>query len=93
MEKESIMGTLVTDFTMIRSGAFHRANGGYLIIRADELFKNFFSWEAIKRAIRNKEIMIEDSTDQLGYLTTKTLKPEPIPLQVKFILVGNPIYY
>ena len=93
VEKESIMGTLVTDFTMIRSGAFHKANGGYLIIRADELFKNYFSWEAMKRAVRNKEIMIEEAADQLGYLTTKTLKPEPIPLQVKIILVGNPMYY
>jgi predicted ATP-dependent protease len=93
VEKESIMGTLVTDFTMIRKGSLHSANGGYLIIRAEELFKNFFSWEALKRAIRNKEIMIEEATDQLGYLTTKTLKPEPIPLNVKVILVGNPLYY
>jgi lon-related putative ATP-dependent protease len=93
VEKESIMGTLVTDFTMIRSGALHNANGGYLIIRADELFKNYFSWDAVKRAIRNKEIMIEEAADQLGYLTTETLKPEAIPLQVKIILVGNPLYY
>lgn len=93
VEKESMMGTLVTDFTMIRKGSLHSANGGYLIIRAEELFKNYFSWEALKRAIRNKEIMIEEATDQLGYMTTKTLKPESIPLHVKVILVGNAWYY
>ena len=93
VEKESMMGTLTTDFTMIRKGSLHAANGGYLIIRAEELFKNYFSWEALKRALRNKELMIEEAADQLGYLTTKTLKPEPIPLQVKIILIGNPVYY
>ncbi|MFM1794993.1 MAG: hypothetical protein RL642_1378 [Bacteroidota bacterium] len=93
VEKESIMGSLITDFTMIRKGSLHKANGGYLIIKASELFKNPFSWEALKRAIRNKEIVIEDIGEQLGYLTTKTLKPDPIPLQVKVILVGQPMYY
>jgi len=93
VEKESLMGSLITDFTMIRKGSLHKANGGYLIIKAPELFKNYFSWEALKRAVRNKEIVIEDIGEQLGYLTTKTLKPDPIPLQVKLILVGQPIYY
>jgi predicted ATP-dependent protease len=93
VEKESLMGSLITDFTMIRKGSLHKANGGYLIIKAPELFKNYFSWEALKRAIRNKEIVIEDIGEQLGYLTTKTLKPDAIPLQVKVILVGQPIYY
>jgi hypothetical protein len=65
----------------------------YMRIKAPELFKNYFSWEALKRAVRNKEIVIEDIGEQLGYLTTKTLKPDPIPLQVKLILVGQPIYY
>ena len=93
VEKESIMGSLVTDFTMIRKGSLHKANGGYLIIRASELFKNYFSWEALKRSIRNKEIMIEEATEQLGYLSTRTLKPQAIPLNVKVILVGNTLYY
>jgi lon-related putative ATP-dependent protease len=93
VEKESIMGSLITDFTMIRKGTLHVANGGYLIIKASELFKNFFSWEALKRAIRNKEIIIEEIGEQLGYLTTKTLKPDPIPLHVKVILVGNSMFY
>ncbi len=93
VEKEPLMGSLITDFTMIRRGSLHKANGGYLIIKVAELFKNIFSWEALKRAIRNKEIVIEDVGEQLGYLTTKTLKPAPIPLQVKVILVGHPVYY
>lgn len=93
VEKESFMGSLVTDFTMIRKGSLHKANGGYLIIRASELFKNYFSWEALKRSMRNKEIMIEEATEQLGYLTTRTLKPEAIPLNVKVVLVGSVFYY
>ena len=93
VEKESMMGSLITDFTMIRKGSLHKANGGYLIIKASEILKNFFSWEALKRSVRNKEIIIEDIGEQLGYLTTKTLKPDPIPLQVKVVLVGHPFYY
>lgn len=93
IEKESMMGSLITDFTMIRKGSLHKANGGYLIIKASELFKNFYSWEALKRALRNREIVVEDIGEQLGYLTTKTLKPDPIPLQVKVVLVGPPLYY
>jgi lon-related putative ATP-dependent protease len=93
VEKESVMGTLVTDFTMIRKGAMHDANGGYLIIRVQELLKNYFSWEALKRAIRNKEIVIDEAMDQFSYMATRTLKPDPIPLDVKVILVGSPFYY
>jgi lon-related putative ATP-dependent protease len=93
VEKESIMGSLITDFTMIRKGSLHVANGGYLIIRASELFKNYFSWEALKRSLRTKHITIEEVAEQLGYLSTKSLKPDPIPLTVKVVLVGNPIYY
>jgi predicted ATP-dependent protease len=93
VEKESVMGALVTDFTMMRKGSLHSANGGYLIIRAEELFRNFLSWEALKRALRNRQVTIEEAADQLGYLTTKSLRPEPIPLDVKLILVGTPNYY
>ncbi|HVZ55490.1 MAG TPA: ATP-binding protein [Chitinophagaceae bacterium] len=92
-EKESVLGNLVTDFTMIRAGSLHRANGGFLVIRAEELFRTFYSWEALKRALRNREVTLEDLADQLGYLSIKTLRPEPVPLQVKVILVGAPTYY
>jgi len=93
VEKESFMGTLVTDVTMIRKGSLHSANGGYLIIRIEELLKNYFSWDCLKRALKNKEIVIEEATDQLGYLSTRTLQPEPIPLDVKVILIGNAMFY
>lgn len=93
VEKESYMGTLLTDFTMIRKGALHCANGGYLIIRAEELLSNHFSWNGLKRALKNNEIHMEEVGDQLGLFTTRTLKPEPIPLDVKVILVGEPVYY
>lgn len=93
VEKESYMGTLVTDFTMIRRGALHSANGGYLILRAEELLQNYFSWDCLKRALKNREIVIEEATDQFGYVTTRTLKPEPVPLDVKVILIGNSYQY
>jgi len=89
VEKESNMGTLYTDFTMIRQGSLHTANGGYLIIRIEEILKNYFAWDCLKRALKNREVVIEEATDQLGYLTTRSLKPEPIPMNVKVILVGN----
>jgi lon-related putative ATP-dependent protease len=93
VEKESFMGMLVTDFTMIRKGSLHTANGGYLILRIEELLQNYFSWNGLKRALKNREIVIEEAADQLGYLTTRSLKPEPIPLNVKIILIGNQQIY
>ncbi|MBC6490109.1 Lon protease family protein [Flavihumibacter stibioxidans] len=93
VEKESYMGTMLTDFTMIRKGSLHAANGGYLIIRVEELLRNYFSWNALKRALKTKEIVIEEAGEQYGFFTTKTLKPEAIPLHVKVILIGHPTYY
>jgi predicted ATP-dependent protease len=93
VEKETVMGTLVTDFTMIRKGSLHSANGGYLIIRAEELLKTPFAWDALKRALRDRQAVTEDISDQLGYLTTRSLKPEPIPLQVKVMIIGSEPYH
>jgi lon-related putative ATP-dependent protease len=93
VEKESMMGTWITDHTLIRKGSLHSANGGYLIIRIEDLLKNIFSWESLKRALKNKEIVIEEAGDQWGFLTTKSLKPQPIPLNLKVILIGTPLYY
>ncbi len=94
IEYKAQFGALFTDFTMIKPGALHQANGGYLIIKVLDLLKWFFSYEALKRAIKNKEIRIEGIAEQLGYITTKTLKPDPVPLRVKTILIGDPyIYY
>lgn len=93
VEKESQMGTLYTNFTLIRKGSLHQANGGYLVIPVEELLRNFLSWDGLKRAIRNKEIVIEDPGDRLGFVTTKTLKPEPVPFQARVILIGEPLLY
>jgi len=93
VEKESYMGTWYTDLSLIRKGSLHSANGGFLIIQVEELFKNPFSWESLKRALKNKEVVIEDAGEQWGFITTKTLKPEAIPLHLKVILTGDPIYY
>jgi predicted ATP-dependent protease len=93
VEKETVMGSLVTDFTMIRRGSLHSANGGYLVVRAEELLHNAFSWDALKRAIRDRQAVIEEAADQLGYLTTRTLKPEPIPLNLKVVIIGSEYYH
>jgi lon-related putative ATP-dependent protease len=93
MERRAHFGALFTDFTMIRAGALHRANGGYLIIHALDLLKFWISYEALKRALKNKEIRLEDPAEMFGLITTKGMKPEPIPLQVKVILIGDPYLY
>jgi predicted ATP-dependent protease len=87
-------GVAVTDFTMIKAGALHRASGGYLVIDAREMLINPFVWDSLKRAIRTGEIRIEDVLEQYRFMTMVSLKPEPVPLSAKIILVGTPwIYY
>ena len=93
VEHESHMGSLVTNFTLIRGGVLHRANGGYLILPFKELLQNYFSWDGLKRAINNKEIVIEDTGERLGFLSSKSLKPDPIPLDIQVILIGAPKWY
>jgi len=93
VEYKVTYGIATTDFTMIKPGALHKANGGYLIVEAIELFKNPFSYDALKRALKNKEIKIEDVLEQYRLFSTSALKPEPIPLHVKVIIVSNPFIY
>ncbi len=93
IEKEAVYGALITDFTMIRPGALHEANGGYLVLKATDILKWYFSWEALKRAVRHQEVKIEDISEMYGFITTKTLKPEPIPLDVKLVITGDPYLY
>ncbi len=93
VEKEARFGALITDFTMIRGGSLHRANGGFIIIPVEDLFTNPLSWEGLKRALMNEEIEIEEITERLGFLTTKSLRPESIPLDAKVILTGEPQFY
>jgi lon-related putative ATP-dependent protease len=92
-EKEAQFGALITDFTMIRSGSLHKANNGFLIIPVEDLLRNQFSYEALKRAIRDKNIVIEEPQERYGFISTKSLKPEPIPLDIRVILIGNPYLY
>jgi lon-related putative ATP-dependent protease len=93
VEKEAQFGALVTDFTMIRGGSLHKANGGYLILPVEELLRNPFSYDGLKRALKTEHIVIEEAEERLGFITTKSLKPGPIPLSVKVILIGNPYLY
>ncbi len=93
IEKEAQFGALITDFTMIRGGFLHKANGGYLIIPVEELLRNPFSYEGLKRALQSERINIEELEERYGFLSTKSLKPEPIPLSTKIILIGDPYIY
>jgi lon-related putative ATP-dependent protease len=90
------MGTLMTDFLLIKPGALHRANGGYLLLDARKLLLSPFAWEALKRAIKAREIRLEQPVEATGFslVSTQTLDPEPIPLDVRVVLLGDrELYY
>ena len=87
------MGALVTDFNMIRSGALHKANGGYLILDALKLLQQPFAWEGLKQALKTREIRIESLGQMYGLISTVSLEPQPVPLNVKVILLGSPMLY
>ncbi|WP_053955331.1 Lon protease family protein [Inediibacterium massiliense] len=93
IEYKNELGALKTDFTQIKPGALHRANGGYLILQAKDLLSNLFAWNALKRALKTNQIVIEGLDKQIGYVVTSTLKPEPIPLDVKVIIIGDAYTY
>lgn len=93
IEKESQLGTLTTDFTLIRGGSLHRANGGFLIIRAEQLLRDLNVYDALKRALKAGEIRIEDLPQRVGYASVRTLSPRPIPLDVKVVLIGDSNMY
>ncbi len=93
IEKEMKMGALSTDFSMVKAGSLLRANGGYLVVEIEDLLKDLFAYDGLKRALRSSELQIEEPADRYGFLATKSLRPSPIPLNVKVILVGSSIYY
>ncbi|HLH32168.1 MAG TPA: ATP-binding protein, partial [Terriglobia bacterium] len=94
IEHVAEMGTLVTDFNLIRPGALHKANGGYLVIDARKLLLSPYAWEALKRVLQSKEIRIESIGQSLGLVSTVSLNPEPVPLNLKVVLLGErAIYY
>ena len=94
VENVSEMGTLVTNFTLIKPGALHRANGGYLILDAHKLLTHGFAWEGLKAALKSREIKIQSLEQMLSLANTVSLEPESIPLDIKVILTGEPrLYY
>jgi lon-related putative ATP-dependent protease len=93
IEQEARFGTLITDFTLIRGGSLHQANGGYIVLPVNDLIRNPLAWDSLKRALTNDVIEIEDVSEKLSFATTKSLKPQPVPLGIKVILVGRPDIY
>lgn len=94
VEHLSQWGALVTDFTLVKAGALHRANGGYLLLDAYRLLVQPFAWDSLKRVLRSREIRIESVGQMLGLVSTVSLEPEPIPLDVKVVLFGErQLYY
>ena len=93
IERRVQMGVATTDFTMIKPGSLHRANGGYLVLNANNLFRLGLSWEALKIAIKRREIHIEDPWQMMGYSTTEGLRPEPVPFRIKLVIIGSPQIY
>lgn len=91
-EYENEFGSVTTDFSMIKSGLFHQANGGYLILQVQDLITNVQSWEALKRVLKTRQIAIENMKEQMGLIST-TMKPEPIQVDIKVILIGNTTLY
>ncbi|MGD8557193.1 MAG: AAA family ATPase [Chromatiales bacterium] len=89
IEHMASMGTLYTDFTLIKAGALHQANGGYLILDVEKILSTPFSWEGLKRALNAREIRVEGIERQLSLASTISLEPEPIPLDIKVVLVGS----
>lgn len=93
IEKQAWFGALITDHTMLKAGALHRANGGYLVINALDLLRANISYEALQRALRDGEIKIEEAGDLYGFFGTRSLRPEPFPLNLKIILTGDAEMY
>ena len=93
LEYENYFGSLKTDYTMLKPGLLHYANGGYILFQAKDLLANGISYENLKKALRIKQLGIENSVDQRSSMVMISLKPEPIPLDLKVILIGNSAIY
>ncbi|HEB12792.1 MAG TPA: ATP-binding protein, partial [Actinobacteria bacterium] len=93
LEYSAKLGAMVTNFTMIKPGAIHKANGGYLILNALDLLVNFLSYDTLKRVLKTRESHIENIGDQFRIIPVATLNPEPVPVDVKVVLIGNRYIY
>ncbi len=87
------LGALVTDFNLIRAGALHRANGGYLMLDAHKVLMQPYAWDGLKRALRSSEVRVESLGQSLGLISTVSLEPQPIPLDLKVVLIGERTLY
>jgi lon-related putative ATP-dependent protease len=93
IEKEAVFGALLTDFTMIRPGSLHQANGGFLVLTFDDLLANPVSYLELKRTLRTGQVTIEEMGDRLGFVETKTVRPEPIPWKGKIVGIAREEVY
>lgn len=93
VEHVSKFGTLLTNFTLIKSGALHRANGGYLVLEARKVLMNPLAWEGLKRVLRARELRITSIEQMLSLVSTISLEPEPIPINIKIVLLGDRLLY
>jgi len=93
VQKEARFGALLTDYTMIRAGSAHKANGGFLVIPVEDLLMDAIAWDSLKKTLLSRKLSVEDIAQRLGYIATKTITPEPIPFDTKIILVGSPDFY
>lgn len=93
IEQEMQYGVLTTDFTLVRGGAIHHANGGYLVVPVEEMLRNSFAWDGLKRALSSHQVAMEDTSERLGVVAARSMQPAPIPLDVKVILIGQPETY
>jgi len=89
-EKEAKFGALFTDFTMIRAGSAHKANGGYLVMPVEGLFQDPLTWPSLKQTLSSDMLEIEEQAARMGYMVTRSLRPEPIPFSAKVVIVGDP---
>ena len=93
VEQLTQMGTITTDFTLIRPGALHRANGGFLMLEADQLLEQPYAWQGLKRALRSKQLRLSSLEQMLTLTGSISLEPDSIPLEVKVVLLGEPYLY
>lgn len=93
IEYRSRLGSMVTDFLQIRAGSLLRASGGFLVLEAVDVLSQPFAWEGLKRALRTGEVAVENLGEQLSFIPTATLRPQPIPVDVKVVVIGTPLVH
>ncbi len=93
VEYEGKFGILTTDFTKIKSGSIHRANGGFLVLNVYDVVKNIYIWDKLKKSLKTREITVESLAKMMGLTNTEVLQTEAIPLDIKVVLIGEPMYY